>query len=107
MEPVDKTLRVAVGADPDGTPVIALAGELDLTGAEEAERAFAEVAPTPGGDAAVVVDMSELTFMDSAGLTVLLLAVRRGQAVRLRRPTRTIGQLIEATGLQTILPIEP
>lgn len=105
MEPVDDTLRVTVGRDPDGTPVITLAGELDLTGADAAERAFTELAASDG--ATVVVDMSELSFMDSTGLTVLLLAVRRGHAVRLRRPTRIVRQLIASTGLETLLPIEP
>jgi anti-anti-sigma factor len=111
MDPVDETdqtaetgaLRVTIGRDPDGTPVIALAGELDIAETSRAEGAFAELPAATD----VVVDMTDLTFMDSAGLTVLLLAAKRGHAVRLRRPTGIIRQLIAATGLGEILPVEP
>lgn len=108
MEPLSQNLSVTTGRDPDGTPVIALAGELDLTGMPDAERAFAALpAPAVGTTVDVVVDMTELHFMDSAGLTVLLLALKRGQALRLRRPSSIIRRLIAATGLVELLPIEP
>ena len=108
MDDCDQSLSITTGHDPDGTPVIALAGELDIAGVEDAARSFDEL-PSPGdGDGAgLVVEMGELTFMDSAGLTVLLQAVKRGHAVRLRRPTHGIRQLIAITGLERILPIEP
>ena len=108
MDDCDQSLSITTGHDPDGTPVIALAGELDVAVADDAARAFGEL-PLPGdGDTSrLVVDMGELTFMDSAGLTVLLQAVKRGHAVRLRRPTHGIRQLIAITGLERILPIEP
>ena len=91
-------------ADDDGTPVITLSGELDLATAPAADEVF-ERLPEPAGD--VVVDMSELTFMDSSGLTVLLMAVNRGHALRLRRPSSIIRDLIAASGLDETLPIEP
>ena len=61
------------------------------------------------GDAAVdiVFDMTDLTFMDSTGLTVLLMAVHGGHAVRLRRPTSIVRRIIKITGLDDTLPIEP
>ena len=105
MDPADATLSVTVDHDPDGTPVIALGGELDLSTAPIAERAFATL-PEPQDGGHVVVDMAELTFMDSSGLTVLVMAVNEGYAVRLRRPTMIIRQLIAATGLRETLPIE-
>ena len=107
------TLTAAVDHDPDGTPVIVLAGQLDLATAEIAQRALAKV-PTAGGAAGrdgsagdVVFDMTDLTFMDSSGLTVLLTAVSTGHAVRVRRPTNVIRRIIATTGLSEILPIEP
>lgn len=108
MDPVAEALSVTVGRDPDGTPVIALAGELDLAETARVELALAELpVPADGAPADVVVDMTDLTFMDSAGLTFLLLTVKRGHAVRLRRPTGIIRQLITATGLSETFPIEP
>lgn len=108
MESVSQSLSVTTGRDPDGTPVIALAGELDLTGTTDAEDAFAALPePTDGTRSVVVVDMTELRFMDSAGLTVLLVALKHGHALRLRRPNSIIRRLIAATGLDELLPIEP
>lgn len=111
MEPVEPILGVTVGRDPDGTPVIALAGQLDLATAPDAEHAFATLAgaeePAHRETNDVVVDVSDLTFMDSTGLTVLLRAASRGYAVRLRRPTRSIRRLLAVTGLTTTLPVEP
>lgn len=102
-------LTVSVGRDPDGTPVITLTGALDLTGTAAAERAFASLpdAGPAAGPGAVVADVAGLTFMDSSGLTVLVQAVRRGQVLRLRRPSPNIERLIAATGLSELLPIEP
>jgi anti-anti-sigma factor len=111
MDPDEPTLRAAVGYDPDGTPVVTLDGELDLSTAAIAEQAFAQLPPPDASDAPdaaveVVVDMADLTFMDSSGLTVLVLAVNQGYAVRLRRPTSIVRELIATTGLSETLPIE-
>lgn len=107
MDPLDPTLEVTVGSNPDGTPVLALAGQLDLATAASLEDAFTTL-ETPGtGPVDVVIDMRDLTFMDSTGLTVLLLAVRRGYAVRLRQPRDLIRRLVALTGLSETLPIEP
>lgn len=116
MDPVT-ALTVTVDSDADGTPVVVLAGQLDLATASTAEDAFATL-PAPGAGHPdgnghrpatpdVVVDMTELTFMDSSGLTVLLQAVNRGYAVRLRRPGHLIQRIIAASGLRETLPVEP
>lgn len=111
MDPVT-AFTATVDHDPDGTPVVVLSGQLDLTTAKSAEHAFATLVATgPDGRPpvvdGVVVDMTELTFMDSTGLTVLLMAVNRGHTVQLRRPTTLVRRLIDATGLGEILPVEP
>lgn len=112
MDPAD-LLTVTVGHDPDHTPVVILSGQLDLATAHRAQDAFASVGSSVGSSVDgshagnVVVDMTDLTFMDSSGLTVLLTAVRRGYALRLRRPTNSIRRLIAATGLTQTLPVEP
>ena len=112
METVE-ALTATVDHDPDGTPVVVLAGQLDLATAAVAQRAVrratAEGPAQVDGDAAVdiVFDMTDLTFMDSTGLTVLLMAVHGGHAVRLRRPTSIVRRIIKITGLDDTLPIEP
>lgn len=112
MEAVE-ALTATLDHDPDGTPVVVLVGQLDLATAAIAQRAVERATDTrpaaADGSAAldVVFDMTDLTFMDSTGLTVLLSAVRRGNAVRLRRPTSLVRRVIDITGLEGILPVEP
>ena len=54
--------------------VVTLAGELDLAGAGPLERALAAVEAE-----AVVIDLRELTFMDSSGLRAIAVAAQRTQ----------------------------
>jgi anti-sigma B factor antagonist len=55
--------------------VIEARGELDLAVAPELEAALAGEEPT--GGSAVVLDLTGLTFMDSSGLRVILVAAER------------------------------
>ena len=48
-------------------------------------------------------DLSELSFMDSAGFAVLLGGARRVPLVRLRDPTPAVRRVVEVTGLTTVL----
>jgi anti-anti-sigma factor len=60
---------------------ISAAGELDLASVEELEQALQDA---EGSDAArIVVDLRELSFIDSTGLSVLLAARRRSSDGRL------------------------
>lgn len=53
-----------------GEAVVALTGELDLASAAELERAVREL--RAGGCDRVVVDLSDVDFLDSTGLRVLI-----------------------------------
>ena len=83
-----------------GDAVIALAGELDLSGApaldEEITRMVAE-----HGVRRVVLDLRGLRFMDSSGLRVVALAARRleaaGRALTLVRGAETVQRVFEIT----------
>lgn len=56
----------------DGTALVRFAGEFDLTGADRAEQALAEVEVNE-----VVLDLRGLTFIDSTGLRIVLSADAR------------------------------
>lgn len=72
--PDSGVLRMRSFRDGD-THVIKLAGELDLASAADAERALRRVERS---DAAIIaVDLSELTFIDSTGVHVILQSQRR------------------------------
>lgn len=78
-----------------------LSGELDILTAPQLREVLAGLGRT------IVVDASELQFIDAAGLSVLVLAHGRG-----RMPTRFLSvrgagglvrRVIEAAGLGTVL----
>jgi anti-anti-sigma factor len=89
------------------TAVVALEGEIDLASVPDAERLIAEAeANSPGR---LIVDLREVTFMDSSGLRVLLTAHRRaeeaGRGFALVRGGGTVNRLLDVTGLSERLEL--
>jgi anti-anti-sigma factor len=86
---------------------IALKGELDLAGRERVEHALEQAEGLPV--ALVVLDLSELTFIDSTGLEVILRAARRARESRRRlvvaRPSLYIRKLLQLTAIDQTLDI--
>jgi anti-anti-sigma factor len=89
----------------DGTSVISLSGELDLVTAERV-RSVVEDALAGEGER-LVFDISELEFMDSSGIALLVSATRKVPKVEVRHPTPIVKRLIELTGLTEILRMVP
>ena len=87
---------------------IALSGDVDL--AREAELEGLREAFESSGQTSTVVDLSEVTFFDSAGLNFLValrqLAHSRGGSIVLRRPTSLVLRLLEIVGLQGAFELE-
>ena len=83
----------------DGHLVVALCGELDVTGAAEAEAAITALAPR---GQYLVIDMSALGFLDCSALGALLraqaLARRGGGDVVLAAPQPLVRRLLALTG---------
>jgi anti-sigma B factor antagonist len=91
---------------------LALKGELDLAGAPSLEREI-EALPWPQL-AELVVDLAELTFIDSTGLSVLIRASQRAAAegllfsvVRAPMQPRRLFSLAGVTAGLNVLPLEP
>lgn len=91
---------LALSPTADGGVRIAVAGELDLAGGTDlgdaVDRAFREDASR------VVVDLAEVSFIDSSGLQRLawLGSSRRGeQELVFVRPSEATRRLIDMTGL--------
>jgi anti-sigma B factor antagonist len=82
--------------------VIRLAGEMDVGNVDEARQALLEA--IEGEDIDVIVDLSELEFIDSIGLSMLLeaQAASRRDSNRLgfRGATRTeVARILQLTGI--------
>ena len=86
-------------------PVIRLSGELDMVSAERV-RSVVEGALTAEDDR-LAFDVSELQFMDSSGIALLVSAARTARQVELRHPTPIVRRLIELTGLTELLLMVP
>ncbi|HKO29223.1 MAG TPA: STAS domain-containing protein [Solirubrobacteraceae bacterium] len=92
----------------DGVIVIALEGEVDLRAAPELEQTLNRVSAT--GASSIVVDLDRVSFMDSAGVHVLLqFSLSRGSGPRLAltRGSRQVQRLFEITGVERYLPFVP
>jgi anti-anti-sigma factor len=81
-------------------------GELDMSTAGELEDAVREAEATAAKR--IVIDLGEVTFMDSTGLKVLLEAAARSQAnsnrLRLIRGPRRVQRVFALTKTEEKLP---
>lgn len=83
-----------------------LSGELDMAG----EDAFREALDVLGGPTEAVLDLTDVRFIDSTGLRLVLEAHRRleelGAAVTVRiEEDGCVPRLLELTGLDAVLPV--
>jgi anti-anti-sigma factor len=85
---------------------ISLSGELDLATAAEVQRELERVEATDAES--IVLDLSELTFMDSTGVRLLVTAHARARAdsnrLALLRGGRAVQRILQLSGVDTLLP---
>jgi len=91
-----------------GTIVIRLAGELDVVCADVFRRRFTEV--TDGEPERVVIDLRDLTFLDSTGLALLLRVNEISQDLGFALSIVSgdgdpAGKIFRMTGTNAILPL--
>ena len=86
----------------DRAAVIAVAGELDLASSPALEEELDRVAATEDLEL-VVIDLRELEFMDSTGLSVLIRAHQRaeeqGRRFGLVKGSQQVERLLSLTGV--------
>ena len=100
-------LTTSCSCSEPGTLTIGLDGELDIATAPALERLLREVErdrwPT------VVLDLRQLSFIDSSGIRALLTANdrigRRGGRMLVRHPSRAVRRTLAAIGVDSILDI--
>lgn len=93
----------------DGTLTVEVAGEVDLDTAPEMGRAIIDSIDQAGGGPCVL-DLTAVTFLDSAGLTALLEATLHAEDQRERLgivvdANRPVIRPIQVTGLDEVLPL--
>jgi anti-sigma B factor antagonist len=97
----------------DVSTAVIVRGEIDVATAPRLGTALAQAEARRRGDAltpSVVVDLSDVQFMDASGLGVLVGAARsarrHGDVVVLRAPSPTVMRLLEITRLLDAFRIE-
>jgi anti-anti-sigma factor len=92
--------------DDDITHVV-LAGRLDTTGAEEINASFSEATVARGQPA--VVDLSEIEFMASRGIGLLISSGKRlmkaGHKMVLLNPQGLVGSVLRTSRVDKVLPV--
>ena len=106
----DKPGRIEQGlltihSEPQDARFVSLHGVLDLANAKALEDEFMRIEAT--SVSRIVLDLSELDFIDSMGLAVIVKADRRakndGHVLRVLRPKGQVGRAFEISGLDQLL----
>ncbi|MFI7382554.1 STAS domain-containing protein [Streptomyces sp. NPDC049813] len=104
----EQRLSVATTAD-QGVRIITVSGEIDHQSGAPLRESM--LTATAGQAPRVVVDLAAVTFMDSAGLNILLLAHRRtseaGGWLRLAGAGAGVRRVLQIVGVDTVLHLYP
>ena len=96
--------RIDRAATDDGSPIVALHGEVDIAAADLVEAAIRDAFGSDGASKTVVVDLRAVTFLDSSGLRALLGAQQGSQAEERRivlvRGAELVQRVFRITGLE-------
>jgi anti-sigma B factor antagonist len=93
---------IAVRTEHDGRrTIMTLTGELDLVSAPRLRNAIASLRGEDIDE--VIVDLADLTYIDSVGIGLLVASRRRldseGRSFAVRNPAPQVRRLLEITGL--------
>lgn len=92
---------------PNGVKDVVLTGRLDIQGANAIENKFAYAVSTEA--APVVVDMSQVEFVASIGIRLLLMnakaLTRRGGKMVLYNPQPLVKDALVTAGIDLLIPI--
>lgn len=102
-------LSITEARDDDGAPVLVLVGELDSYRAPRLKDVIDDVlgpGDTDAGPNALTLDLAGITFIDSSGISVLVLAhkrlAERGGQLAVHSPQRIVHRVLEVTGLTQV-----
>jgi anti-anti-sigma factor len=101
-----------ISSEVEGVRVVAVRGELDLSTAPELEGPLESA--LEGGNAPVLIDLSECEFIDSTGIAIIVRAWQQldgdeehaGELMIANRNDQ-VQRVLEISGLNLTIPIHP
>lgn len=85
-------------------------GDVDMASGDQLRNALLTAGGPAEGSTDLVIDLEQVSFMDSFGLHVLVDVVEqrtgRGEAVRIVALSPQVRRLLEITGLTEVLPLD-
>ncbi len=104
MEPVSLATRTEIV---DGAAVVSVTGDVDLVSSAHLRTVLEDAL---GLSSQLIVDVGEMTFIDSSGLSALVhvhrQAADRGVSMVVRRPSPMLKRLLSITRLDTVLVVD-
>ena len=92
-----------------GTATVSLRGEVDVLTVDQVRVALGEA--LAAGPSEIVVDLTDLTFIDSTGLGALIFGFQRardrGVRFRLAHPSRAVHQILVLSGFLEVVELIP
>lgn len=103
---MSSTFKVDVRTE-NGAPLLRISGELDLASSPTLEQALEQA--TASSPSLIIIDLRDLDFMDSTGLSVLIRAHQQaqqgGHRLGIINGSRQIRRLLSLTGVADRLTI--
>jgi stage II sporulation protein AA (anti-sigma F factor antagonist) len=103
---IDDSLEVTV-VNANGRAIVFVRGEIDLASGQAFRNALSQAQQ---GAPDVIVDLSDVVFMDSTGINALTEAHRRAPeqgSVRVVSPSPAVRRVFDITGLSELLLLDP
>jgi anti-anti-sigma factor len=98
-------LEFEFSQEDDGSPIVLLRGELDMTATEALETALRS---RVGRETQrFVVDAGDLKFADSSAIALLVRLANMVDHVEIRHPSQLLREVIKRMGLSDRLRLEP
>jgi anti-anti-sigma factor len=99
--------QLSIRSQRDGeTHTIGVRGEIDIAGVGHVEQELLRAEATDAQ--AIVLDLSALSFIDSTGVRMLVMAEARSRAdsnrLQLRRPPESVLRVLRITGIEERMP---
>jgi anti-sigma B factor antagonist len=87
--------------------VITMPGEIDVTNADRAEEALQAALSQPAS--VLIIDMTETTFCDSAGVQAIVAAHKHAAAIgkQLRLVAPAVERILTLVGIDQMIPMYP